>query len=73
MENSKDEEFKAPASLQPPKRSYKFLKKTERGAKSHIEFMKLAQDPSDPLRLGQRPLREYTMEEVEEHNTKNDA
>ncbi|CAG9311948.1 unnamed protein product [Blepharisma stoltei] len=73
------EEFKAPAppaNLQAPKRTYKFANKAkkERGAKSHIDFMRMADSAENPFGIDRSAgLRHFTMEEVEQHNKEGDA
>jgi cytochrome b involved in lipid metabolism len=74
-----EEEFKKPAPIHPgsffgvptPNRSGAIRK--DKNAKPHIEFIRMIENNRDPLGRGGKGLEVYTMEQVAEHNSANDA
>lgn len=72
-----DEEFKKPLSpgdflnVPTPLKSGPIRK--DRNAKPHIEYIRMIENNNDPLGRQGRPLEVFTMEQVAEHNTADDA
>lgn len=72
-----DEEFKKPLSpgdflnVPTPLRSGPIRK--DRNARSHVEFIRMMENNKDPMGRQGRPLDVFTMEQVAEHCTEDDA
>jgi cytochrome-b5 reductase len=45
----------------------------DRNSRSQLEFLRLMENNKDPLNLQGRPLQNYTLDQVSQHNTETDA